>query len=92
LAYRTAGGVDDYYYGSDKNDFSMLGEFDMGTSYRMSCNSRIRMGYRVIGISGIALAPNQIPNDFTLDPEINAINSNGDLILGGGYAGLEFCF
>jgi hypothetical protein len=92
FAYRTAAGVDDYGYVSDKNDFSMLGEFDMGTSYRMSCNSRIRMGYRVIGISGIALAPNQIPNDFTLDPEINAINSNGDLILGGGYAGLEFCF
>lgn len=92
LAYRTASGTDDYDYSSYKNDLSMLGEFDFGMHYRLSCNSRVVCGYRLVGISGIALAPDQIPNDFTLDNEINAINSNGDLILGGGYAGLEFCF
>lgn len=92
LAYRTAAGVDDYLYEGSKDDLSMLGELDLGMSYRMSCNSRVVWGYRIIGVSGIALAPDQIPTDYTLDAEINSINSNGDLIVGGGYAGFEFCF
>ena len=70
----------------------MLGELDLGMIYRLSCKSRAVVGYRVVGISGIALAPAQMPVDYTLDAEINDINSNGDLILGGGYAGLEFCY
>lgn len=92
LAYRSAAGVDDYDFSSNKDDMSMLGELDFGMNYRISCNSRIVCGYRLVGISGIALAPDQIPNDFTLDADINSINSNGDLILGGGYAGFEFSF
>lgn len=92
FAYRTAPGVDDYNFATSKDDLSMLGELDLGLSYRLSCCSRLSFGYRLMGISGIALAPNQIPRDFTLDNEINSINSNGNLILGGGYAGLEFCF
>ena len=91
FAYLTAGGVDDYVYSSDKNDLSLLGELDLGMTYRISSSSRLVFGYRAIGVSGIALAPAQIPNDFTLAADINDINSNGDLILGGGYAGLEFC-
>ncbi len=92
FAYRTVSGVDDYTYTSSKDDLSMLGELDLGLRYRLGCSSRFVCGYRVIGISGIALAPDQIPNDFTLAPEINSINSNGNLIVGGGYAGLEYCF
>ena len=91
-AYYTASGVDDYAYSSEKNDLSLLGELDLGMTYRVSSCTRAVLGYRVLGISGIALAPTQIPNDFTNANEINDINSNGDLILGGGYAGLEFCF
>lgn len=92
FAFRTTSGVDDYDYSSSKDDFSMLGELDMALNYRISNKSRLKFGYRVIGISGVALALDQIPNDFTLDAEINSINSNGNLILGGGYAGLEICF
>lgn len=92
MGYRTASGVDDYDYNNTKNDLSLLGELDLGFNYRLSCNVRLTTGYRLIGISGIALAPDQIPFDYNLDDEINSINSNGDLILGGGYAGLEYCF
>ena len=88
----TASGVDDYDCYSDKNDLSMLGELELGTSYRLSCNCRISAGYRLMGIAGVALAADQYPNDFTDDNDIHRINSNGDLILGGGYAGLEYCF
>lgn len=92
LAYRTAGGVDDYVYMSDKNDLSMLGELELGLNYQLTQCSRFVIGYRAVGVSGIALAPNQIPTDFASDTEINAINSNGDLILGGGYAGIELSY
>jgi hypothetical protein len=92
FGYRTASGVDDYNSESTKNDLSMLGELDLGMNYRLSSNCRVSWGYRAVGITGIALAPNQLPNDFTDDALIHRTRSNGDLILGGGYAGLEFCF
>ncbi len=92
LAYNTASGVDDYSYDYDKNDVSMLGELDLGLSYRLTCNCRASWGYRMIGVAGVALAPDQFPNDFADPSEIAAINSNGNLLLGGGYAGLEYCY
>ena len=92
FAYQTALGTDDYNYSSQKDDLSMLGELDLGMIFRISSSSRAVFGYRAVGVSGIALAPNQIPQDFTLPDQINDVNSNGSLILGGGYAGLEFCF
>jgi hypothetical protein len=92
FAYQTALGADDYNYSSQKDDLSLLGEIDLGMIFRLSSSSRAVFGYRAVGVSGIALAPNQIPQDFTLPVQINDVNSNGNLILGGGYAGLEFCF
>ncbi len=92
FAYRTALGVDDYNYTSTKNDLALLGEFDMGLAYRFSQSARATVGYRVLGVNGLALAPSQIPRNFANDAEINSINSNNSLILGGGYAGLEFCY
>ena len=92
FAYRTALGVDDYNYTSTKNDLALLGELDMGLAYRFSQSARATFGYRVLGVNGLALAPSQIPRNFANDAEINSINSNNSLILGGGYAGLEFCY
>ena len=92
FAYRTALGVDDYNYSSTKNDLALLGELDMGMAYRFSQNARATFGYRVLGINGLALAPSQIPRNFDNGAEISSINSNNSLILGGGYAGLEFCY
>jgi len=89
FAYRTAGGVDDFNYMHEKHDLSMLGELDLGMAYRITNRCRATFGYRALGVSGIALAPDQIPRDFGSD--VGQINSNGNLILGGGYAGLEFC-
>lgn len=90
--YRTASGVDDYNGEYTKNDLSMLGELELGTNYRLSSNCRISAGYRLVGIAGVALAADQYPTDFTDDAAIFRTRSNGDLILGGGYAGLEYCF
>ncbi len=81
---------DDYDIDSDKVDVSFLGEMDLGFRYRFGCNWTLTGGYRIMGVSGIALAPNQIPRDFSDIASASQINSNGNLILHGGYAGLEY--
>ena len=94
LAVVSGGPADgrNFDYRDDKNDLAFLGELDFGVLYQLSCRSRIRLGYRVLGVSGVALAADQITNRVN-DPDtlLNA-NSNGSLLLGGGYYGLEFCF
>lgn len=81
----------DYNFQSSENDFALLGELDFGLIYQLSCKSRLTVGYRALGVSGIALADDQIPNDFRDIRDIQQINSGGSLILHGAYAGLEWC-
>ena len=82
----------DYNYTSSKNDVAMLGELDLGLSYMFQSCWRLRGGYRAIGVSGVALAPDQIPYNFANAADIQRIDSNGSLILHGFYVGAEFCF
>lgn len=82
----------DYAFESSKNDFSMMGELSLGLTYQLSCNWRAIGGYRALGVSGVALAPDQIPYNFTDAQDIARIKSNGSLILHGSYFGLERCF
>lgn len=78
---------------STKDDVSMLGELDLGLAVRLTTCISARMGYRVIGISGVALSDNQIPHpDMDDYAGILDIDSNGSVLLHGGYAGLEFAF
>lgn len=88
-AYATVNGTD-FNFTDDKNDVSFLGELDLGTAYHLSPCSRLVTGYRLIGVSGIALAPNQY-NNFNFEPAIRDIQTNGDLILHGAFFGFEFC-
>ena len=87
--YATVNGVD-YNFNDSKNDVSFLGELDLGVSYHTSRCSRVNLGYRVIGVSGIALAPDQY-NNFNFAPAIRDVQTNGDLVLHGAYFGMEFC-
>jgi hypothetical protein len=79
-------------YEDTKNDVAFLGELDFGIIMNLTCRSRIRLGYRALGVSGVALAADQMPFDYSDANELLRANSNGSLILGGGYYGLEFCF
>ncbi len=82
----------DYNYASSKNDIAMMGELDLGMSWQFRDCWRLRGGYRAVGFSGVALAPDQIPVNFMDGPDASRINSNGSLILHGFYAGAEYCF
>ena len=83
------GGLD-YNYSEAKNDVSALGELDLGVSRLMSQGSRLNIGYRAIGVSGIALAPSQFTNFKTI-AAITDVQSNDSLLLHGAYFGFEFC-
>ncbi len=82
----------DFTVSSDKNDVAFLGEFDFGASYQISCRTRLTAGYRVLAVSGVALAPGQIPFNFSDSRDTGRIRSNHSLILHGAYFGADFCF
>jgi hypothetical protein len=82
----------DYTFESSKDDFAMAGELNLGLTYQWNCNWRSLLGYRAIGVSGVALAPDQIPVNFSDAQDIQRIKSNGSLILHGVYFGVERCF
>ena len=79
----------DYNLSSRDDEAATLGELDLGLNYQISQCWRANVGYRAFGVSGIALAPEQIPYNFQTFNETNTIKSNGDLLLHGAYFGLE---
>ncbi len=81
-----------YDFTSNKNDISMLGEMNVGGYWMLTQSVRFSLGYRVLGVSGIALAPDQIPYNFTDSADIQRIDSNGNMILHGAQFGLQKCF
>ncbi len=82
----------DYGFGPAKKEISTLGELDLGVNWMFRPCWRLTVGYRAIGVAGVALAPNQIPYNFEDSAEVNRINSNGDLLLHGAYFGIEHSF
>ena len=82
------GGADFDLYDT-KDDLAFLGEADAGLIFRVSQNSRIKIGYRVVAATGIAIAEDQIPADFNDLTIARNANTDGDLILHGGYFGFE---
>jgi hypothetical protein len=76
---------------SSKSCVSFLMQVDLGGEYFFARNWSLRAGYRVLAVSGIGLADNQIPWAVlqALDQDIS---SNADLVLHGGYLSLTYNF
>ena len=62
---------------------SLLGEGELGTGVRVSRGWTANCGYRVIGATGIATAPGQIPYDFSLLNDVRRIHHHDSLVLHG---------
>ena len=74
----------------EKDDIAFLGEAELGAYYQVRQNMRLKVGYRAIGVSGLALADRQIPDRF-YEPSIASFaDTDGDMILQGGFFGFEF--
>ena len=81
----------DFDVSATKTDVSMLGELRLGASYQYSCHCRLYGGWRAIGVTGIALATDQAPNQFLDVAQLQRyVNSNGSMILHGLQAGVEW--
>jgi len=75
-----------------KSDVSFLSELDMGLSYAVTPNIRAFFGYRVVSISNVALADNQVL-PFLADVDGFAqVKQNGALILHGVSTGVAWAF
>jgi hypothetical protein len=88
---RYIGTGEDFDVSASKTDVSVLSELRLGVSYQATCRCRLYGGWRVMGISGIALATDQTPNAFLNSAQMaNYVNSNGSMILHGLQAGFEW--
>ncbi len=71
---------------------SFLSEVNLGLEYQVSRCWSVFGGYRVMAMTGMAMADDQIPQ-FVIDiPEIADIDTNGCLVLHGAYFGVTRCF
>ncbi len=77
---------------SEKDDVSMVGEMRLGASYQGHRNWRIYGGWRVVGMTGLALATDQIPPAFLPQSLLDQIALSGSIILRGLQTGMEFTY
>ncbi len=90
VATHPAGG--NFSYMNTADNLAVFGELDARVYYHLSCNWRLSAGYRVLGLTGVALAPQQIPYAFTDVAELNSVKRDGGLLLHGLTVGAEFSF
>ena len=81
-----------YDVNTTKDDAAILGELNVGLSYNLSCRWIATVGYRAVGVVGVALPTNQIYPDLRGINDVEIVDSNGSLILHGGYVGLAYAF
>ena len=84
--------VNGYDFGGDEDDVSFLGEVDLGVTYQLNQWSRLKFGYRRIGISGLAFASNNIPDDLAVVEQLNDVTDSQSLRLRGIYLSYELAF
>jgi hypothetical protein len=77
---------------SNDDAVSFLSELDLGLDWQVAPHWSVYLGYRVIFATGIALADNQVPTYIVDIPEIADIDTNGDLVLHGAFAGVTLRF
>lgn len=76
----------------EDQDYTMLGEIDLGLAYRITNSVRLRGGYKGIFVDDIAFAENQGDSNFNDIIANSTPRANEDLILHGGYFGIDIAF
>ena len=85
-------GTGTYPVRSSESGISFLTQLDLGMDWMFATNWSFRIGYRVMAVTGMALADHQFPHYIVAIDELQDIDSNGHLILHGGYLGLTYNF
>jgi hypothetical protein len=81
-----------YDYNNSLTDVAFLAEGNLGAGFRISRGWTANLGYRVVGVNGVATAVGQIPRDFSLGNDLNRINNYNSLILHGLVLGAAYNF
>jgi hypothetical protein len=81
-----------YDYTNSLNDVAFLAEGNLGTGIRLSRGLTANIGYRVVGVNGVATAIGQIPRDFSNGHDINRVNNTNSLLLHGLVLGAAYNF
>lgn len=77
---------------SEDDEIAFLSELNAGLQHRITRRCTLVGGYRVVVLTNLALADEQIPQYIVDIPEIADINTTGSLILHGAYFGATWCF
>ncbi|MGD9720457.1 MAG: BBP7 family outer membrane beta-barrel protein [Pirellulales bacterium] len=75
-----------FNFNSYKSDVAFLGQLDTGFTYLFHPNVRAYLGYRVLGVSNLALG------DYQFAPSVGEIKQSGSLILHGANVGLVWTY
>jgi hypothetical protein len=81
-----------YDLSNDKCDVAMVGSLDLGVNYRIGCHWSLTAGYRMVGITGLALADDQVPAYLAAEGDWKDIKSSGGTIFHGAFFGATFCW
>jgi hypothetical protein len=77
---------------TEEDDISVVGEMRLGAAYQPHDNWRVYAGWRVVGMTGIARAVDQIPSQFLTPGQVGVINSDGSMLVHGLQTGMEFSY
>jgi hypothetical protein len=78
--------------GDREDDLAWVGEAGITAGYAINCRWTARVGYQLLWIDGLALAPEQLGSTTALggfDPARTTTNTSGDVLLHGLTMGLE---
>lgn len=92
VAVPVSGAVGSYPAVGSKSAVSLISELRAGVHVRFAPNIGGEVGYRVMGVTGVALSDHQIPVDVTDFGQLGSVKNNGNLLLHGGFAGVTFNF
>jgi Putative beta barrel porin-7 (BBP7) len=81
-----------YRFQSSQTNLAFLGQLDLGGHYQVNKCWSIDGGYRLVGVTGLALTDGQIPGNFAYLSDAQRVNSGDCLLLHGGYVGATYCW
>jgi hypothetical protein len=84
-----------YPSGASTNQAAFVGEAGLQCKYQVTRGITLKLGYEALWLDGVALAPGQIQETYTIAPATVyalGVNSNSSVLFHGATAGLEFSF
>lgn len=76
-------GTTNYEVIAHKSNFALLGEVNTGINYFLRENVFIYAGYRVVGVTNVALGDDQLQTDLSVPTGLSDLRQSGSLILHG---------